>query len=161
MEILKVHVNRDDDTALLECPQCGTAKSGYVGKFKGAKRTAKVRCRCQAGFHVSFEFRQAPRKETNIQGFYAKRADAHDWKKMLVTNISVAGIGLLTYTMHSLSKGDQLRVRFNLNGVRQSIVEKDAVVRWVADGNIGCEFTEAVGHENTYEAASLSHFLTP
>jgi hypothetical protein len=159
MKIRRVYVNPDDSTAVLECPHCGTARTRHVGKFKGSRRLVKIRCSCKSDFHVSFEFRKTRRKETNIQGYYARLPGVDQWEKMLITNISVAGIGLLTHNIDNVNIGDQLKVRFSLNRVRRSIVKKDAVVRWVADGNIGCEFTEPVGCDNTYEDAPLTCYL--
>ncbi len=150
METEKAQVNRYDKVEI-KCPQCGTTGTQYVGKFRGPKRNVKIRCKCQSHFRVSFEFRKAPRQETDIQGYYATLSHGDEWKKMLVTNISVGGVGLLTHAMHELNIGDQLKVRFSLNAVRRSLVEKDAVVRWVADGNIGCEFREPVEYHNGYE----------
>jgi len=160
MELVEVYVN-PEDAAVIACPHCGAAVTRYVGKFKGAKRLVKIRCKCQSDFRVSFEFRKARRKETYIQGYYATLADVDNWRKMLITNVSVAGVGLLASTVHNMSEGDQLTVRFSMNGVTRSIVEKDAIVRWVVDGNIGCEFTEPVGFRDTCQDGSLNFFLMP
>jgi hypothetical protein len=160
VELVKVHVN-PEDAAVIECPHCGAVVKRHVGRYRGARRLVKIRCKCQSDFRVSFEFRKARRKETYIQGYYATLADCDNWKKMLITNVSVAGIGLLASTTHKMIEGDQLVVRFGVNGITRSIVEKDAVVRWVADGNIGCEFMEPVGYQDTCQDGSLHLFLMP
>ena len=143
MKIIKLYVNSEGKAAI-ECPHCKNARTLHVGKFKGTKRRVKIRCRCQTEFYVSLEFRNATRKEANIRGFYAKLADICKWEKMLVADLSITGVGFLASTVHNLKEGDQVKTRFCLNGSSRSIVEKDAVVRWVADGNIGCEFTEPI-----------------
>lgn len=158
METKRTYVNRYDKVEI-ECPHCGISGTQYVGKFKGPKRNVKIRCKCRSHFSVLFEFRKAPRQETDIQGYYARSPEGDEWKKMLVTNISVGGVGLLTHAMHDLTIGDQLKVRFSLNSVRRSLVEKDAVVRWVSDGNIGCEFREPVEYHNGYEHAPVNAYL--
>ena len=151
METRKTFVNRYDKVEIT-CPQCGNSGTHYVGRFKGPKRTVKIRCKCGSHFSISFEFRRSPRQETDIQGYYARLPHGDEWKKMLVTNISVGGVGLLTHAMHNLSIGDQLKVRFSMNGARRALVERDAVVRWISDGNLGCEFREPVEyHQNTFE----------
>jgi hypothetical protein len=158
VELVKVHVN-PEDAAVIECPYCGAAVTRHVGEYKGARRLVKIRCKCQSDFRVSFEFRRARRKETHIQGYYAMLADCYNWKKMLITNVSMSGLGLLTSAAHNMSEGDEVVVRFGVNGVTRSVIEKDAVVRWVADGNIGCEFTEPVGYRDTCQDGPLNLFL--
>jgi len=160
MQTEKVYVNLDDDTAMLKCPKCGTAKIGYVGKYKGSKRSVKVRCRCQSAFDVLFEFRRAHRKDTNIQGYYAKLAEGEDWRKIVVTNISLTGIGLLSNGMHNLNMGDELKLRFNLDDPRRSKIEKEAVVKWAEDVHIGCEFIMSVSYDETSDKA-LDFYLMP
>jgi len=148
MEPQIVCVNPRDDTAVLKCPNCGAAKTQQVGRFKGSKRTVKIRCRCKTDFFTSFEFRKAQRKETNIQGYFASPPWGEDWRKMLVTSISLGGIGLLAQATHDLAKGDVVRVRFSLkdrNG--RCIIERDAVVRWTDSIHVGCEFTASVEYD--------------
>ncbi len=159
MKIEKVYVN-PDNSAVVECPYCGTATTRSVGKFRGVQRSVKVRCSCKSAFRVQFEFRKAHRKEMHLQGYYAKLPQGGEWRKMLITNISVSGIGLLTQSIEHLSRGDELKVRFNLDDERRSRVEKGAIVRWVADGNIGCEFIDSVGFDSTYDTA-LNFYLMP
>jgi hypothetical protein len=160
MNTQKVYVNPDDNTAILECPHCGTARTRSVGKYKGGKRKVRVRCTCQSAFHVSFEFRRAHRKETNVQGYYARLPEGGDWRKMLVTDISLTGIGLLAYNVDSFNAGDELRLRFNLDDKKRSRIEKEAVVRWVKDTNMGCEFITSVSYDETSDRA-LNFFLMP
>jgi hypothetical protein len=153
--VKKIYVNAED-TAEIECPHCKTVRTLHVKKFKGAKRKVKMRCRCHSGFHVSFEFRKAQRRESDIKGYYAEFPNVDKWRRMLITNISVTGVGLLTHAMHGLSRGNQLRVRFTTNGARRHVVEKDAVVRWVADGNIGCEFLASSKDDEAYILYALA-----
>jgi len=148
MEAQIVYVNPKDETAVLKCPNCGAARTQQVGRFKGSRRTVKTRCRCKTDFRTSFEFRKAQRKETNILGYFATLPEGEDWRKMLVTSISLGGIGLLAQSTHALAKGDVLRVRFSLKDRnRRSIIERDAVVRWTDSIHVGCEFTASVEYD--------------
>ena len=140
--------------AVIECPHCGNAKTVHAEKFRGSRRRVKIRCRCQSTFHVSFEFRKARRKETNLQGYYARLPGGKEWVKVVVTNISMEGIRFLTHATDTLRAGDQLNIRFNLNNEARSLVEKDAVVIWVADGDVGCRFTEPIGHDSVFDTTS-------
>ena len=157
METTKVYVHLDQ-TAVVRCPYCDTPTIHNVEKFKGGSRSVTMQCECQSAFDVCFEFRKTRRKETNIQGYFAKLPDVYKWKRVLITNISLAGIGLLTAAMHDVRIGDQLKVRFSFNGAGSPCaVEKEAVVRWVADGSIGCKFREPV----RYDDSSLHFYLMP
>ena len=161
MEIQKVFVNPAGDTAVLKCPYCGTARTPDVGRFKGSRRRIKVKCSCRSTFGVLFEFRKANRKDTNIVGHYAPLAQGEEWRKMLVTNISRCGIGLLAQSIHQLSEGDEIKVRFNLkDSLQRCIIEKEALVRWVEDIHIGCEFMASAGQDQEYDAA-LDSYLMP
>ena len=152
----QIYVN-PGDTAVLACPQCGTTVTQDVGKFKGRRRHLERKCVCQATFRVSLEFRTAPRRRTHLEGFYVKLPGTEDWGMMLVRNISRTGIGLLTYGKHELSEGDEVRVKFTLDDGSHSQIEKRAVVRWIQDIHMGCEFVESVEYDNVHDAALHSY----
>ena len=145
--------------AVIECPRCRNAVSRYVGNFQGLKRNVKVKCKCNSAFHVSFEFRKARRKGTSLQGFYAKLPGGDDWTRMVIISISMAGIRLLAHASHNLRVGDKLSVRFNLSNEARSLVERDVVVRWVSDENVGCSFTRPIGYDETSDTALTFGFM--
>ncbi len=157
VEIRKVYVDPDGDNAVLKCPHCGTTKTRHVGRFKGGRRRIKIKCACQSAFSVLFEFRKAPRKDVNLKGYYARLPEGEQWREMLVTNLSRGGIGLLLQSTHKLRQGDHLKLRFTLDDKTRSIVEKKAVVRWVAAIHVGCEFTSSAG----YGEEALGYYLAP
>jgi len=151
LEIQKVYVKRNEGTSVIRCPHCGTARTSYVGKFKGEKRRIQVRCSCQEIFGVVFEFRKDNRKECYIAGHYTKLPKGEEWWKMLVTSISSSGVGVMVQSGHNLSKGDHVEVKIRMKDrSRRSIIEKEAVVIWVKDVEIGCEFVGSVGYDLTY-----------
>jgi hypothetical protein len=159
MEPQKVYVNPDDGRAVLKCPHCGAAKTRYVGKFKGGKRNVKVKCKCQEVYRVSFEFRKAYRKDARLQGFYAKLPQGRDWGKMIVTDISLTGMGFSSMMKHGLKKGDEVKLRFNLDDARGSKIEKKAVVKWVTDTRVGCEFKTSGAEDETSDQALSFYFM--
>lgn len=145
MGTVDVYVNSDGE-ALIECPHCKNARTFNVAKFKGVKKKLKVRCRCQTDFYVSIEFGKTVCNEDDIRGYFTTFVDICDWEKMLITDLSATGVGFVTPTEHRLKGGDKLKVKFCLlNGPTRCIVEKDAVVRWVSDGNTGCQFSKPLG----------------
>jgi len=147
METERAYVNPGDNTVVLKCPHCGTAKIRHVGKFKGSKRRVKVRCSCGAVFSVSFDFRKTPRRETHREGYYTKLPEARAWRKMLATDVSITDMGFTALGKHDLKIGDELKVRFTLDDHRCSKIEKKAIVRRVKDRHIGCEFVASLAFD--------------
>ncbi len=140
VETQKIYVN-PDDTALLECPHCHTARTRSVAKFRDRKGPVEMKCRCGSTYRVSFEFRRTYRKEVALQGYYRKHPSAEEWSDMEVTTISLTGLGFLARFEHKLKRGDELKVRVILDDTRWTEIEKDVVVKFVDGENIGSEFT--------------------
>jgi hypothetical protein len=148
VETQTVYVNQDD-TAVLVCPNCGLSKNINVAKFKARGDSLKIRCKCQSTFSVSFEFRRAHRKETNLRGYYSRLPACKESHGMLVKNVSLTGIGFVTSARHNLMKDTKVRVTFTLDDAKQSKIEKDVVVRVIEDRYVGCEFTERAIFDKT------------
>jgi hypothetical protein len=155
VETQTVYVNQDD-TAVLVCPNCGLSKNINVAKFKAGRDSLKIRCKCQSTFSVSFEFRKAHRKKTNLIGYYSRLPACKDSHGMLVKNISQTGIGFATSGPHNLMKGTEFRVTFTLDDAKQSKIEKNVVVRVIEDKYVGCEFTDPSIFDKT-----LGFYLMP
>ena len=141
MDTQRVYV-KDDNTAVVKCPHCGTAKTVNTGKLKNHRKTLALRCSCRSVFRVFFEFRKSYRKKTNLEGYYAILPVSRQWGKMRIDAISLSGIGFTTLNKNNLKKGDRIKVKFNLDDKRHSEVEKEAVVIWANNKSAGCEFTE-------------------
>jgi hypothetical protein len=161
VERQRVYVNAFSDTAVLKCLHCGIASTRYVGEFKGRRRRVEITCACRSVRTVLFEFRRAQRKEVNFWGYYTKLLEGQKWCKMMVSDVSVTGIGLLVQSANRLSKGDYLEVRFTLDDRTRSRVEKKAVVRRVEDIHVGCEFMNPAGDGHGYGDAALDLYLMP
>jgi hypothetical protein len=154
-EIQKIYVDAENNATLL-CPHCGTSKTVNVENLKSRGDPLKIRCTCKEAFAVTFEFRKAHRKETNLAGHFCKLPASEDWHSMTVKNISSTGIGFETYNPHGLGKGDEVRVRFALDDAKRSTIERDVIVRVVKDRYIGCEFSDPSVYDKT-----LGFYLMP
>jgi len=154
-EVQKIYVDTDNNATLL-CPHCGTSKTANVEKLKRRGDPLRIRCTCGKAFSVTFEFRKAHRKDTNLPGHYCKLSAREDWLGMTVRNISSTGMGFETFSPHGLGKGDKIRVRFTLDDAKQSKIERDAIVRVVKDKYIGSEFSDL----NLYDKA-MGFYLMP
>jgi hypothetical protein len=154
-EIQKIYVDTDNNATLL-CPHCGTSKTVNVEKLKKRGDPLKIRCTCKEAFSVTFEFRKAHRKDTNLLGHFCRLPARDDWHSMTVKNISSSGIGFETYNPHDLVKGDAVRVRFALDDAKRSEIEREVIVRVVKDRYIGCEFSDPDLYDKT-----LGFYLMP
>ena len=140
----------------LICPKCGLAKIANVAKFKSRKDPLKIRCKCASTFSVTFEFRRAHRKETNLKGYYCGLPACKNWHSMTVRNISQTGIGFSTVISHDLTKGSEVKVKFKLDDAKQSEIKKDVIVRVVKDNYLGCEFKDTAAFDK-----ALGFYLMP
>jgi uncharacterized Zn finger protein len=141
VEAKKIFVE-ENDMATITCPGCGMAKSVNVGKFTGRTKTLTVRCKkCGGNFSVLLEFRAAVRKKVHLDGNY-KKFGTNEWRRMVVKDIShISRTGIRITGPHSLKEGDEIRVKFTLDDEIRSEIERNAVVRWVKDRDVGLEVT--------------------
>ena len=149
---------RPDSSATVTCPHCGVHYKVNAGKVKARGRKSKLRCKCGDSFSVFFEFRENPRRELYVEGYYRPIREAYirgtartgptseSLVRVQVQNISRIGIGFAVPTGHELKVGDRLEIMFTLDDPEQSRVEREAIVRRLAEDNyLGCEFTD-IGH---------------
>ena len=142
MNVHKVLVG-EDDRALLVCPHCRASKRVEVSRFRGFTGPIRVRCPCGSTFTGSLEFRQDPRKGTDLVGYFCSLPEPADWQEMVVANLSFGGLMFSPLVRHTLREGDQVKVRFRLNDERRSEIERSVVVRNATpDHGLHCRFTD-------------------
>ena len=152
-----VHVNLHNSATVI-CPHCEIRYTVNAGKVTTRGRRYKLRCKCGQSLSVFFEFRENPRRELYVDGYYrlirevyvrgTVRTDAtsEGFVRVLVQNISRTGIGFIVPTGHELKVEDRLEIMFTLDDAERSRIERNAIVRRIAEGNyLGCEFTD-IGH---------------
>ena len=140
-DIQKVYVSKDNH-AVITCPECDRVKTTQVERFRGARHVIRARCGCGHVFNVSLEFRKAYRKEIKLAGDFLYLPQARSGGKMMVTNISMSGLGARVTGNHNLKPGVEIEVRFNLDDANSSEIRKRAVVRLVNGSYSGCEFLD-------------------
>jgi len=155
MEKLRVFVSQNDKARLL-CPYCGARRTVNVEKYKNRQESLTVKCTCHAAFQVFLNSRRVNRKDTYLQGYYAKLPEHQDWSKILVKNVSRVGIGFVTLTTPNVKSGDQVRITLTWDKLGQADIDKDATVKFVKDKYLGCEFTEPL----EFEEALPLHLMT-
>jgi acetone carboxylase gamma subunit len=149
---------KQDNAATVICPKCGIRYTVDAGKVTTRGRKSKLRCKCGESFSVFFEYRENPRRELYVDGYYRPIKEVYvritvrsalaseDLVLVQVQNISRTGIGFVVPTGHDLKVGDRVEVMFTLDDTEGSHVERTAAVRWIDEGHyLGCEFTD-FGH---------------
>ena len=143
-ETLRAYV-RPDGTVPALCPACGNVCSVPPDRIKVRGKSIDVRCPCGNSFFVLAEFRKAYRRKLSLSGTYAKCLAEGDPRKafgeILIENLSMTGVGFMTEGDDSLSKGDELTLRFMLDDDGHTQIETVAVVKHVQDKAVGCAFS--------------------
>ena len=144
MRVVTSYVDHDD-TALLTCPHCGLSRVTNVAKWKDRKEPLRVKCRCRNIYGVHLEFRKAYRKKTELEGRYTFQGSKGMGGRMKVVNVSMGGIGFLTFTHNPLKVGDPIQVDFKLDDGKDSSISRRATVRVVDGMYVGVQFSQAAG----------------
>lgn len=147
-----------NNSATVTCPHCGIRYKVNAGKVKTRGLNSKLRCKCKGSFSVFFEYREHPRRDLDGKGYYRTIKQVHvrgqyravpasgGFVDILLRNISRSGIGFVVPTGHNLSVGNEVEVMFTLDDEDQTRIERNAMVRRLAEGNyVGCEFMD-IGH---------------
>lgn len=143
MQINKAFVN-PNNVATITCPQCRKARNIDATKFRRKRHTIKVRCSCSFNFKVLLDFRKNFRKETNLDGKFVMIPPAVGSGAISVLNLSKSGI---RFSIGSAVKGSQkiipglkLKVTFQLDDKKRTLIEKTVKVNNIHDHYVGGEF---------------------
>lgn len=161
MSAIKFFVNQAG-RAIVKCPHCENSKSIPVTAYKGKKFTMKVKCPCGHIFPINLDFRAHYRKLTLLEGKYQKtNLNIESFfeklpyktgiplnhtgdliKNCTIKDISVGGIGLDIWGHHTIEKGNELFIEFNLDNKKHSLVKCEVTVKTVQNNYIGAEFKD-------------------
>lgn len=142
-KIITAHADINGN-ANITCPYCGITKRSSVSQFKDKKHKVSTRCQCGEQFDIQLNFRASYRKVVNLKGqFMVLSPRTSHWCEMEVSDISRTGVGFRSHeTSMVVSKGDALKVKFNLDNNKKTLIEKHVDVKIVIDQYIGCEFKD-------------------
>ncbi len=123
------------------CPRCGQRMAIDCSDHLRAEGNVKIRhsCSCGHSHTVLLERRRQLRKRVFFSGSFRPQ-DASDRYAMVVKDLSRLGIKCQLAGNPPVSVGDRLNLIFRLDDSTGSVVERDAVVRYVRDGHAGMEF---------------------
>jgi hypothetical protein len=133
----------------MACPRCGTRRAINVPQqcprvldIVGEK-SATITCRCGAIFKSYFDLRRHPRKAVQLPG---ELRDAHGGTKLsaiVVSSLSVTGLGFVPTTTLSLHVGEIYTVHFVLDDAEQSNIHERIIIRRFHGNTIGAAFYPA------------------
>lgn len=142
---IKVPV-RDNNTATLVCPACGTIKHVAADQFRHGRHIITVRCRCQQTFSILLDFRRHYRKQTSLPGTYAftHQGEISGGGLIHIHNISKGGVGFTISGLHRIECDQELLLEFQLNDKKKTVLKKLVLVKSVQQNAIGCQFKNNV-----------------
>lgn len=145
-DLLRTALLKDGKTANIACRHCNRQKLLDISEIRDMGTRLKATCACGNEMYVKIELRREIRKNVNLNGVFIRgRGDriaikSDDWGKIRIHNLSRHGIGFTVFDKPDVRVGDRFRVKFTLDNTANSVIQKEVVVRSVAEDAIGCEF---------------------
>jgi hypothetical protein len=122
---------------LIRCPFCGFGKAFDFNNKLPSNRRAYVRCKCGKKFQTFLEVRQHYRKSVKLSGEYTNMTSMRSGR-MIVEDISQAGIGFRVTGFEYFKKDDLLKATFTLDDKMKSGIALKGAVRHIRGNFIGC-----------------------
>ncbi|MBC2710358.1 MAG: PAS domain S-box protein [Desulfosarcina sp.] len=145
-DLLSTALLKDGKTANIACKHCNSQKLLDISEIRTIGTRLKATCACGNEMYIKIELRREHRKIVNLDGVFIRgRGDriamkSDDWGRILVNNISRHGIGFKVFGKQDVRVDDRFRVKFTLDNTASSVIQKEVVVRSVAQETIGCQF---------------------
>ena len=137
----------DDGNFRVTCPACRHHENVSPDIFAEMGFSLKATCHCSHQFPIMRERRTSFRKKVHLEGFYnqvirgvTKTAAGPAWGRMVVKDLSKAGLSFTSLKPTGLRTGDPLLLQFNLDNEPCTLIKKNAVVKSVRDKTVGCQF---------------------
>lgn len=141
MNVEKVFV-KEDNLAIIKCPQCGLVKKLSVTNYRQNRKPLKLQCTCDHVFTILLDFRRQFRKEVSLSGTYRLKPPADGAGLMTVKNLSRSGVGFAVSGIHTMQAGQKARIKFTLDNPKQTELEKEVQIIAVNNNLIGCAFLD-------------------
>ncbi len=138
---------KDGTTANVACQNCNRQKQIDLSDIRTLGTRLKVTCICGNILFFKVELRREHRKKVRLEGIFIRgpgdriAPKSDDWGRIVIDNLSRNGIGFTIFDKQDIRVEDRFRVKFNLDNTARSTVQKEVIVRSVANDVIGCEFT--------------------
>lgn len=151
-----------DHKATLTCPECNRSKIIDASPYVKLSGTVKIRVKCPCGYRQPFELerRRHFRKTVNFLGSFSGTTEGRhrDGGRMVVRDLSRAGLKMLLNENSSLRIGDKILVEFQLDDLKGSSIRKESVVRRINGFDLAAEFLPADPSDPNTRALSFYLF---
>ncbi len=137
---------KDGRMANIACRHCNRQKLLDISEIRAIGTRLKATCACGNHMYIKVELRRENRKKVNFDGVFIRgrgerlALKSDDWGRILINNISRHGIGFKVFGKQDVRVNDRFRVKFTLDNTASSVIQKEVVVRSVAEETIGCQF---------------------
>jgi hypothetical protein len=155
----KVYVKANNHATIL-C-ECGKAKTIDMSQFSKRITEIKVTCKCGKTFTSQFDYRQRYRKMVDLYG--SVTLSNNRIYHIQIIDLSISGVGfeiigkdnMLHVDDIDCKLGDHINIKFRLDDVHKSQVDRTIVIRRILDNQIGAEFCDNITDKN------LGFYLLP
>jgi len=137
---------KDGKTANIACRHCNRQKLLDISEIRTIGTRLKATCACGNHMYIKVELRRENRKKVKFDGVFIRgrgerlALKSDDWGRIVIENISRHGIGFKVFGKQDVRVNDRFRVKFTLDNTASSVIQKEVVVRSVANDTIGCQF---------------------
>ena len=128
--------------AHIVCPSCSHAATIRVDMDRNHKHAFKVKCKCKKTFNLQLEFRKQYRKPTELEGSYALEKATTGNNRIQVVDLSLTGACFEVMGIHDIQPGQRGTIVFTLDNRKETVLDKNVIIRSVSGKRIGCEFAD-------------------
>ena len=142
-ESTRVYLNAHRE-GTITCLACGVKRSINMSKYGDdiGGKTLKAQCRaCTAVFRATFDFRRHCRVHVHLPGRLLQLRTREEVEPIVVTSLSVTGLGFVTAPGASVRVGDKYEVVFVLDDEDQSVLFEEIVITRGHGTRIGAAFS--------------------
>ena len=142
-----VHIYLDAQyVGTMACPQCRIHRVVNVPQQCPqiltliGKQNVTTTCRCGAIFAAYFDLRRHLRKEVQLQGTLGDTQTGAPLSDIVISSLSVHGLGFTLATTLSLHIGERYATSFRLDDAEQSLIQEFIVIRRLEGLTAGATF---------------------
>ena len=142
-ENTRVYLNANRE-GTITCLACGVKRSINMSKYGDdlGGKTLKAQCRaCTAVFRATFDFRRHCRVHVHLPGRLLQLRTREEVEPIVVTSLSVTGLGFVTAPGASVRVGDKYEVVFMLDDEDQSVLFEEIVITRGHGTRVGAAFS--------------------
>jgi hypothetical protein len=160
MKVIKIFVNNNNDGEIV-CPKCEKTKTIHLSKDRIPLKPIRVKCNCGYSFSILLEYRQYHRKVVNIPGKLLHRETGDEIAEIVVTSVSVIGIGFDLKSVAPVTENEVYRVVFTLDDSLESTLHEEIVVKRISGKSIGAEFGDQEKYNYELDFYIMSQLSLP